>query len=281
MRRLAVLMICLLGLVGCSNRLGYRFADTFIEWRLADYVTLSGQFEDEVSATIDTLHRWHAQTQLPRYRDTLAELKHLIITNELTEDDVYRYSDVIYGWWQAVRIEIEPYAVHYLPQLSDKQREQLLQKLNDDISERREEIAETDYAEVLKRSQKRMENSLSDWIGRLEPAQTRYLNRWLEQRQDLRWQWLDYQQIWLDEFTEVVTTSDQDAFAQRLQQLILQPEQLRPADFQVSIDQGCEATLQMIFSIYQSLTPKQRHRLVRTIDGYIGDLDSLIAHYVN
>jgi hypothetical protein len=281
MRRLTIILLSLLVLVGCSNRLGYRFVDTFIEWKLADYVSLSGQLATDVSAGIDELHLWHAQTQLPIYRSHLAELRGLIINDDLTEADMYRYSDIMTDWWQAVRAQVEPYALHYMPQLSMPQREQIIQKIQADIDERKEEINASDFAEVLKRSHKRMENSLNGWIGRLESGQLRYLRRWLEQRQDVRVIWLDYQQLWLDEFASVLMQDDSELFQQRLSGLILQPEQMRPVALQQSLDSGREATMIMIYSMYESLTPKQKHRLVRTIDGYLADLDSLIVRYAN
>ncbi|CAI8160462.1 MAG: Uncharacterised protein [Pseudidiomarina mangrovi] len=281
MRRLTVILLSLLVIVGCSNRFGYRFADTLVEWRLADYVALSGQLEDDVSASIDALHLWHAQTQLPLYRQHLTELRNLISNDELTEADVLRYSDIMYSWWGNVRVALEPYALRYMPQLSVAQRQQIIETIQADIDERREEIAETEFAELLKRSQKRMENNISDWIGRLESGQMRYLRRWLDQREDVRLLWLDYQQLWLDEFSLVLNQSDQQQFEQRMRELILTPEQMRPEALQQSLETSREATLTMIYSLYQSLTPKQKHRLVSTINGYLDDLDSLIADYAN
>ena len=281
MRRLTVILLSLLVLVGCSNRLGYRFADTFVEWKIADYVSLSGQLESDMSASIDELHLWHAQTQLPIYRHYLAELRSLIINDDLTEADIYRYSDIMSGWWETMRVQVEPYALRYMPQLTAAQRQQIITKIQADIDERRQEINDTEYSETLKRSHKRMEKSLSGWIGRLEPGQLRYLRRWLDQRQDVRVMWLDYQQLWLDEFSLVMLQTDAEPFQQRLSELILQPEQMRPEALQQTLDVSREATLIMIYSMYQSLTPKQKHRLVRSIDGYLGDLDSLIERYAN
>lgn len=281
MRRLTVILLSLLVLVGCSNRLGYRFADTFIEWKIADYVSLSGQLEKDISASIDELHLWHAQTQLPIYRAHLAELRILIINDDLTEADIYRYSDVMSGWWETLRVQVEPYALRYMPQLSAEQRQQIITKIQTDIDERRKEINDTEFGEALKRSHKRMEKSLNGWIGRLEPGQLRYLRRWLEQRQDVRLMWLDYQQLWLDEFSLVMLQTGTEPFQQRLRELILEPEQMRPEALQQNLDSSREATLIMIYSMYQSLTPKQKHRLVRSIDGYLGDLDSLIERYTN
>jgi hypothetical protein len=281
MQRLAVLFIAVLVLVGCSNRLGYRFADTFIEWKLADYVSLSGQLSADVSSSIDELHLWHAQTQLPIYREQLAELRQLIISDELTEADMYRYSDIMSGWWETLRTQIEPYALHYLPQLSIAQRQQIINKIQSDIDDRQKNMTATEFSEVLKRSHKNMEKSLNSWVGRLEPGQLRYLRRWLEQRQDVRLMWLDYQQLWLNEFTLVMMQDNSEQVQQRLSALILKPEQMRPELLQQSLDSGREATMIMIYSLYQSLTPKQKHRLVRTLDGYLGDLDSLIERYAS
>lgn len=281
MRRLTVILLSLLVIVGCSNRFGYRFADTLVEWRLSDYVSLSGQLEDDVSASIDSLHQWHAQTQLPLYRQHLTELRNLISNDELTEADVQRFSDIMYSWWGNVRVAVEPYALQYIPQLSVAQRKQIIETIQADIDERREEIAETEFAELLKRSQKRMENNISDWIGRLESGQMRYLRRWLDQRDDVRLLWLDYQQLWLDEFSLVLNQTDPQQFEQRMRELILTPEQMRSEVLQQSLETSREATLTMIYSLYQSLTPKQKHRLVNTINGYLDDLDSLIADYAN
>ena len=280
-QRLAVIVLTLLVIVGCSNRIGYRFADTFIAWKLADYVALSGTLEEDIGASISELHRWHAQTQLPIYRAHLAELRLLIINDDLTETDISRYSDSMASWWDTLRVRIEPYALRYLPALSEPQRRQIIDKIQSDIDEEKDEINTTEFAEVLKRRQKRMENTLSDALGRLESGQLRYLRRWIQQREDLRLTWLDYQQLWLDEFSTVLLAFEQPQYQQRLKSLIIEPEQMRSEDLQQAIDRSREATFIMLYSIYQSLTPKQRHKLVRTLDGYLSDLDSLIEHYAN
>ena len=48
MKRLLITCITItLLLTGCTAQLGYRFADTFIEWRLEDYVELIADLIDE------------------------------------------------------------------------------------------------------------------------------------------------------------------------------------------------------------------------------------------
>ncbi len=280
MKQLFALALILLLLTGCSNRFGYRFADTLVEWKLNGYVDLSGDLERDVSASIDELHRWHAQTQLPAYRDLLLEIRANLTRDNLTEQDLLLTSYAIYGMWENIQLQIEPYAQVYLPRLSEAQRTQLVAAIQDDLNEDIEQIEEEgSYDKSRQKRYERMEESFEEWLGNLNQAQRQYMNQWTEQRDDMRLAWVEYRQSWLNAFAEVIDDSAAADYQQRIYGLIVEPEQFRSAELQARVDANRAASIKLIHQVYQSMTDKQKRHLLDKIDGYLNDLDSLIETY--
>lgn len=280
MKQLFTLILIILVLTGCSNRLGYRFADTLVEWKLDDYVDLSGDLERDVSASIDELHRWHAQTQLPAYRELLLKIRTDLTREDLTEQDLLLLSTAIYGLWENIQLQVEPYAQVYLPRLTATQRAQLVKTIQKDLNEDIEKVQEEgSYEESRKKRYKRMKDSFSEWLGTVNEAQLQYMNQWLEQRDDMRMDWISYRQSWLDNFAEVLNAPSAPDYQQRIYALMVAPEQFRSPELQARIEANRAASIKLVHQIYQSMTAKQRRHLLDMIDGYLEDLDSLIETF--
>ncbi|KFZ31863.1 hypothetical protein IDSA_04035 [Pseudidiomarina salinarum] len=280
MKQLFASVLILLLVTGCSNRLTYRFADTLVEWKLNKYVDLSGQLERDVSASTDELHRWHAQTQLPAYRDLLLKIRADLTRKDLTQQDLLLTSYSVYALWENIQLQIEPYAQVYLPRLSASQRTQLIQAMQEDIDEDLEEIQEESYEKSRKKRYERMEEAFEDLLGELTPAQHKHVEQWLEQRDDdMRMAWIDYQQSWLDAFAAVLTDPAVPDYQQRVYSLIVEPEKLRSAELQSRLDANRAASLKLIHKIYQSMTDKQKRHLLDEIDSFLADLNNLIETY--
>ncbi|MDX1706494.1 DUF6279 family lipoprotein [Pseudidiomarina sp.] len=280
MKQLFTLILIVFVLTGCSNRLGYRFADTLVEWKLDDYVDLSGNLERDVSASIDELHRWHAQTQLPAYRDLLLKIRTDLTREDLTEQDLLLISTAIYGLWENIQLQVEPYAQVYLPRLSAAQRDQLVKTIQKDLNEDIEEIKEQgSYEDSREKRYKRMQDSFSEWLGTVTEAQLQYINQWLDQRDDMRMDWVSYRQRWLNNFAGAISEPSAADYPQRIYALIVQPEQLRSPELQARIEANRAASIKLVHQVYQSMTAEQRRHLLDTIDGYLEDLDSLIETF--
>lgn len=58
-----------------STRLGYDATPTWLGWRLDRYLGLGAGQREMASASIDALHRWHRQTQLPAYSAFLGPVR--------------------------------------------------------------------------------------------------------------------------------------------------------------------------------------------------------------
>lgn len=279
MRKWFAGVVAMMVLSGCSTQLGYKFADTLIEWRLEDYVELTNQQEQRIDPVIDSLHQWHARSELPLYRQQLIMLRERIVSNNLSEVDMQLLLNDAYGLWDRIRYKIEPYAQEFLPMLSPAQRQQLYAKLAEQRRERRERIEERTQQEAYERTQERLEENVNSWLGSIRSGQRRYLARWLQERDDMRLDWLEYNERVQSELRDILENADGEEFRERLRSLITNPQQFRSERLQQQLVANQAATATLMYELYQSLDDRQRRHLLGKIDGYIADLNELIAYY--
>src|SRR5690606_39887650 len=180
------LALIILFLSGCSTQLGYRFADTFIEWKVDDYVDLSGQLETDFSQAVDEFHLWHAQQELPKYRQSLHEIRALVLSETITTADSERLRQQGWEYWDAIRYQSVPYAKEFLPRLSAEQVSQLSGNLQKEFKERMErraeraaELAELDDAERLADQLDESVDDLREWLGPLRDEQRQMLRDYI------------------------------------------------------------------------------------------------------
>lgn len=266
-------------LTGCSTQFGYRFADTYLEWQLGKYVDISGQLETDVDASIDELHMWHARSELPRYRDLLDQLLDDLDHGAIDAQQLFEYTDDLYGLWQDIRLQVTPYAKEYLPRLSSQQRTQLIVNLRERLDEEREEARAMSAEERFERSFDRAIERANDWLGRVHQEQRRMIRRWLQERDDSDALWLEYQEVWLARFAEVLAEPEAADFATQIDALFTNPEQFRSAELQAQSQANRELAVAVLLVIYQSLSPQQEQHLRNTLREYRATLTDLIDAY--
>ncbi|MEX1222566.1 MAG: DUF6279 family lipoprotein [Idiomarina sp.] len=282
MRYWFIVALCWL-MVGCSSQLGYRFADTLIAWKIDDYVTLDSTQQERIDQDITELHQWHATSELPLYRNTLLQLRDAVQSNTLTKTTLEQVTSDGWYFWERVRLQAHPYAQELLPELSEAQQDELLANLQDKLDERKER-----YQERLQESpEDRFEaaydersDEVSDWVGRLTQAQQDLIADWLKAEQSRGEMWLNYRQSWLDSFAQTLRTGPESAdYKAELERLIVQPQNWRSEEMQESSKVNRGIDQQYLLALYDSLSERQRGRVVQRINSYIEDLDGLIKHF--
>ena len=273
------LLCCLtvLLLTGCSAQLGYRYADTLVEWQLDDYVELTDDQQQRVSVTIDELHLWHAQQELPKYRTALAELREKIAAKQLQYDDIDRTENQLWQFWANVQNRLLD-EVALLQDLSMAQRRELLNNLQDKIDEQREEQAEDNESPLLAQIDRvnRREERLKEWTGDVTDEQQVLIRKWVRERPEGEF-WLDYRQRWHDAFADALLQQPPDMAA--LQALITEPRALRSAAHKAYTEQRTAVRHKYLWLLYESLTDSQRQKLLKQADEYLQLLDELIADF--
>jgi len=278
MKRLTFLVLSLtLVLTGCAAQLGYRYADTLVEWQLDDYVELNSEQQQQASQVIDQLHQWHATTELPKYRRELLKLRTLISEQSLQREHIGEFEDKLWLFWSNVQQQVVKHS-DLLNQLTVEQRRQLISNLYENIEEERAERAEDNTSELLAEIERvnRREERLKEWTGEVTKEQQVILHDWVKARPESSF-WLDYRQRWTAEFETVLL--QQPIPEQPLNRLITQPREIRSEAHLQYNEQRRYVRHKYMWALYQSLNQKQRDRLVNKADEYLELLSDLIADF--
>lgn len=279
MYRLLAVITFLILVAGCTANLGYKFADTLVEWEIKDYVDLTGEQEELLSEKVDELHIWHAQTQLPLYRNELKNLRDKVDKQTLSESDISDFEDKLWTFWDNVLVRAEAEA-DLLAMLSLKQRQQLIRRLEEAQEERYQRFQDDQEENPIFRRLDRIsevEEDLEDIVGSLTKEQDKLLRSWVADSPQLREQWLSYRSNWLGEFEKALLKQPVDE--NQLSALILDPQQLRSEELQEKADENSQLRKEFLWDMYQSLTEEQRKKVIEKADEYIDLLDSLIDDF--
>ena len=232
-----------------------------------------------LSEKVDGMHLWHAKTQLPLYRDELKSLRDKVEKKTLTQKDISAIEDRLWAFWNNVLTKVEAEA-DLLATLTLKQREQLINRLEEAQNERYQRLQEDkEENPVLRRLDRitEVEEDLEGILGDLTSEQDKLLRNWVSDSPNLREQWLSYRNSWLTEFEKALLSQPIDE--ERLSSLILDPQQLRSDEFQQGAEQSSELRKKFLWDMYQSLNQEQRNRVIKKADEYIDLLDSLISDF--
>lgn len=279
MYRLIAVLTFLTLIAGCTANIGYQFADTLIEWKIKDYVDLTSEQEDLLSEKVDEMHQWHAQTQLPLYRDELKNLRNKVEQKSLSKKDITAFENTLWGFWDNILVRLEGEA-GLLATLTLKQRQQLISRLEEAQEERYQNFQEDKEESLILRQLDRVsevEEDLEDILGSLTKQQDKLLRSWVGDSPELREQWLSYRSSWLSEFEKALLRQAVDE--DRLSSLILEPQQLRSDALQQKADENSELRKEFLWDMYQSLTKEQRRKVIEKADEYIDLIDSLIDDF--
>lgn len=261
----------------CSTQISYRFADTFVEWELNEFVDLNNAQQQQVNLAITELHHWHATNELPFYAQQLQILRDKIATQSLTEADIAETYNIAFSAWQRMLTGIEPYALTLLPNLTDAQVAQIEAELAKRLAEEREELAEAKTSEERQAQlRKRARKNAQSWLRRATPVQERLLNQWSDERLPTRGLWLDYTAQWHSRFVQALNERQNlKQFPTLLNQLLFNSDMLYSKALAERIEHNRELTMALMYNLYQSLNNKQRQRVVAKLDEYIEDFNEL------
>lgn len=279
MRYLGFTLLALLMLSGCTANIGYQFADTLVEWRVKEYVDLNSEQEETLTKKVDEFHLWHARTQIPKYREALFNLRQKVNNKTLEKSDIVEFEQTLLGFWQNLldRIATETVLIN---QLSVRQKQQLVERIEEKQQERFEKFEEKQSENPILRQLERaneVESDLEDIIGDLTEQQDKLLRDWVANSPSIQEDWLNYRAMWLTEFETLLLTEPTDIG--KLSALIKNPKQLRSEALQEKIEQSSDARNTFLWNMYVSLSEKQRKAAVAKADEYIDLLDGITEDF--
>ncbi|MFC0251560.1 DUF6279 family lipoprotein [Massilia consociata] len=283
-RTIALCMVALLALAaGCSSvRFTYNQGDTLLYWWLDSYADLEGQQADITKRDINSLFRWHRQTQLRDYASLLGGLQRQLAGNPTQADLINTYREI--------RTRGERLATRAVPELTTlalsikpEQIANIERKFNAKNAEYRKKFIQ---GSTEKRQRARFKKSMEQfelWFGNFNSEQEATLRRVSDARPLDNEIWLE-ERIWRQRRVLALLRTFQQEKPNREQAAAqigaLQREffaRMESPERKAFYDTSLNQTTNYILTAIRIATPAQKKHAQQRMQGWIDDFQTLAA----
>lgn len=279
MRIIGVLLA--LTLAGCSAvKTGYNHAPALVQWWLDDYITLTPAQSPQVRESLDELHRWHRQQELPRYAASLQQLRQLA-PQAVTPEQVCTVQEDLRGHLQRLSERTDDGISRLAPSLETGQLLQLERQFERQNRKWRKEWLDLSPAELSAHRLEKSTERAEDYYGRLSDSQLAVLRERIAASSfdaPLFWrERLRRQQDMLAVLREH-RNGDRPAHVKAevlalLRRNLASPDPAYRQRFEHMLQESCRT----LAALHNSTTPAQRRHLADKLQGYEEDVRALMA----
>ena len=206
MKRLIIICFVPLLLYGCGPRFIYSNLEWLIPQYVDDYISLNREQKRMLDKRLLQQLEWHCRTQLPVYVKSLRELSNDLsgANHPIDYERMQYYKNRFLKHWQDLMRHIGPDIADILKTASDPQLIELFENIEKQTQEYRSDYVDLPPSELVQKRQERMAEFLEEWISRLNPEQERAVLDWSEQLKPFAADRLQYREIVLAEFREML-----------------------------------------------------------------------------
>ena len=250
-----------------------------IDSYLADYFIEFGDFnqiqKQEINKTSKEFHDWFSESELPKIKGLLLELKNIDPNNPKREISLaYEMGELIFA--RANGYFEEP-IIQFTKGMTDKQIDQMKQHFETIRKEREEELKKDkkDYKQRL------LENFVSGFnrVGiKLDDSQLMLIEGKLNRYAEVREEWSNLQKIWIDEFIDLLRQKDADEYSTKMLNYLRSLENLGSSEFRDKIESNEKLSLEIINATFMTLNEKQLKSFKRNMDIYIKSINRILSN---
>lgn len=261
-------------LAGCSSiQLAYGQLDRWLRWQIDDYVDFEGNQKRQLQVALDSFHRWHRQTQLPRYADFLEELAGQLERKPPQEIELAPIEERVEHLWNTASTQLIDLLLPLAAQLSPQQIDYMERKLR----EKREESLrkwQKSPGKVQQRRLKQIRKQSERWLGSLSAEQEQLIAGWVAQMAYNPLLRDQQRQVWQSHFIGLLRDKP-EGYLQKMRDLLQNPEQLWSDEYRQVQENRERQARALSEQILASATEKQRHHLIATLREYARDFRAL------
>ncbi|WP_428818907.1 DUF6279 family lipoprotein [Microbulbifer sp. MCCC 1A16149] len=268
----ALLVVALLLVGGCSSvRLVYGHLDWWMDRNINKYLDLDGAQEDLLSLRVDEFHRWHRQTQLPRYADYLETLAGNVDDPDTTPAKLIEIEKQVDTFWHSSVVMLSDLLLPLVIQMNEKQIDQLAEN----VREEREESLKK-WEKSKRKREKQFRKEAKRWLGDLTSEQDAMIDHQLDttrfdpKRRDAQ------RQKWATAFISTLR-SKPEGYEKQLREMLIDPQSLWTEEYRQMQEQLRTQARNLGAEILKSATPQQRAHLKTTLLEYASDFRILAA----
>lgn len=271
-------LLCLLlaGLLaGCSARVFfYKRLDFLIPWWVNGYVDLDRDQNARLDALLDPFLRWHRTEELPRYAALVNETRRLAVAQRVPLPDLTRLADDLEAAWYRLRDRALEALLVLGATLNEAQVAAFVATLRDRQAEYEEEYLSRSDAEYREQALERLEDTLGDYLGRLDDAQVARLQQAVDDLRRIDSGWLTVRARWIDRVERALRR--EPGWRSRLRTAVHDWEARAPRAYLDGVQHNSAVVLAAVSDVLSRRSERQTRRLQRELDALRRDLAKLL-----
>jgi hypothetical protein len=274
-RALVAVLAISLFVSGCTIKLAYNFLDWGLYWELEDYVKFNRDQRSLVKDEITKLVDWHRSGELPKYADQLEKLADGL-ENGLTVEQLDQTYNALSDGWQRIVIETLPAATDILSNLTDQQINDFFEILIEEEEDDANDIKRDTQEQLAIEREEYVSEKITDLVGKLNDEQKTLIAQWSLKIEPIAQLSLDHSIQWRTKMQATMADrQNKQQLEENLLVLFAYPDQLWSDQYRSVIEKNQHLVLTLLFDINQTLTDKQRDKLIRKLNSFIEDLRDL------
>ena len=252
------------------ERIDSYLADYFIEF--ADFNQIQKQ---EINKTSKEFHDWFSESELPKIKGLLLELKNIDPNNPKREISLaYEMGELIFA--RANGYFEEP-IIQFTKGMTDKQIDQMKQHF-ETIRKEREEERKKDKKNYKQRISENFVSGFNRVGIKLDDSQLMLIDGKLNNYAEVREEWSNLQKIWIDEFIDLLRQKDADEYSTMMLNYLRSLENLGSSEFRDKIEGNEKLSLEIINATFMTLNEKQLKSFKRNMDIYIKSINRILSN---
>lgn len=270
-----MLLLAALLLSACSARVFfYNRLDFLIPWYIEGYVPLDRDQEDRLEALLDPVLAWHRREELPRYAALVDEARQLTAVDPALPDVTRLVADFEAAWYR-LRDQALEALIGLADTLSEDQVEAFIAELEERQAEYEAEYLPRTDEEYREDALERLEDSLGDYLGRLDDAQEQRLAAAVEELRRIDGDWLAVRAAWVDRLA--VLLAREPGWEDRLRASVRDWEAWVPESYIAGTNHNSAVVLSAVTDVLALRSERQQARLERELAALARDLDKLMV----
>lgn len=279
MKKIIIILLLLL-LSGCGIiSIGYNYAEAYLRYSINSYMSYNDQQKEIVKREVHVFMTWHRKFMLPEYADFLQRIQAAVQAEApLKVEDVRRFRAEARSLYIKTMLPAVSPAAILLASLNAEQVDELSLSFGKEIKKIRSKELNGSLEQQLRARTERSIDFIENLTGGLTDKQLQQLRElnnklpfatplYLAQRED--------NQNKLIELLKLKPDDPATAIATALNSWIVTPELNRSPEDQSVIQAFESGSDEMIVTLYQTLTERQKKTLLKSIAKYINTFQEL------
>ncbi|MCW7554755.1 DUF6279 family lipoprotein [Endozoicomonas gorgoniicola] len=256
----------------CSTSYVYDNLDWLVHWYVDDYVELTPRQKKEFDQRFSQLQRWHKENELQEYQQWLESIREQLLRRQLSPEEIsvyvrsHRQKTLVF--WDRLVTQAEPHLLQLLEQLSEKQRQNLIENIRRQMLKRYETRLTASRTEWEKDKVARMEKGLKPWIGSLSQDQKKRLNRWASSLHNVDKLNREFRLDWLTRLIDLQPLPLSERRG-KLSELVANPERFRTPEHLQFLKENRELTDAAIAEVIALRSNRQNNTALAEIDQWL------------